>query len=73
MRMAAVFCEHVTGLARIGIPIRKSIFQSNGLNSNFLCIEHKAARLANTGTSIDLPTVWNLCAEGLGRQLAESD
>ncbi len=38
-----------------------------------LAIEHKAAKLANTGPSVDLPTVWHLCAQGLDHQLTETD
>ncbi len=38
-----------------------------------LVIEHKAARLTNTGTSIDIPAVWNTCARGLALDIADID
>ncbi len=57
---------HTLVLARERNMLKRKITES-------LCIEHKAAKLANTGPSIDLPTVWNLCAQGLGRQLENSD
>ncbi len=53
-------------LAREKNMLKRKITESH-------CVEHKAAKLANTGPSINLPTVWNLCAQGLGRQLENSD
>ncbi len=38
-----------------------------------MCIESKARRLCNTGQSIDIPLVWNLCSEGIEMQLAFLD
>ncbi len=38
-----------------------------------LCIQHKAARLVNLGTSVELPDVWMRCAEVLRNQLADID
>ncbi len=37
-----------------------------------LCIEHSPAKLCNTGASVELPMVWNICAEGLDKQLKTS-
>ncbi len=37
------------------------------------CIEYKQAHLCNTGVSMDLPAVWNICAENLSRQLKDLD
>ncbi len=37
------------------------------------CIEHKCAKLCNTGVSMDLPAIWNLCSEELSRQLMDMD
>ncbi len=38
-----------------------------------LCIKHKHARLCNTGVSMDIPAIWQLCAEEMSRQLNDMD
>ncbi len=38
-----------------------------------LCIEHKKSKLCNTGVSLDLPVIWNLCAAELASQLKHTD
>ncbi len=38
-----------------------------------ICIDHKRARLANTGVSIEMPGIWNLCAEEIAKQLSNMD
>ncbi len=53
-------------LARERNSLKRKITES-------LCIEHKAVRLVNTGTSIEIPTVWRRCAEALQKQLADTD
>ncbi len=38
-----------------------------------LCISNKKSRLCNTGVSVELPLIWQLCAPMVSRQLAKSD
>ncbi len=50
--------------------------ERNGLKRKItesLCIEHKAAHLVNTRTSIEIPAVWKRCAEALQKQLADTN
>ncbi len=53
-------------LARERNSLKRKVLES-------LCIEHKKARLCNTGVSIEMPVIWNICVEGLGQQLAHFD
>ncbi len=38
-----------------------------------LCIENKRARLCNTGASIDMPLIWNVCAPMMKSELTGLD
>ncbi len=38
-----------------------------------LCITHKKSCLCNTGVSVELPQIWQLCAPMVSRQLAKFD
>ncbi len=38
-----------------------------------ICIENKRSHLCNTGVSVELPLVWNLCAREVTKELAYSN
>ncbi len=50
--------------------------ERNGLKCKVIesfCIENKCTKLCNTGVSMDIPAIWNLCSEELLRQLMDTD
>ncbi len=53
-------------LAREGNTVKRKIMES-------LCINHKKAHLCNSGFSVELPQIWQLCVSVVSRQLAKSD
>ncbi len=53
-------------LARERNCLKRKILES-------LCIDHKRAHLCNTGVSVEMPAVWNLCSDGLASELAKFD
>ncbi len=53
-------------LARESNVCKRKIIES-------LCIENKKACLCNTGTSIELPLIWQLCAPQVTKQLDSSN
>ncbi len=58
--------KHTQILARESNIAKRKIIES-------LCIGHKKSRVCNTGFSVELPQIWQICAALVSKQLKKTD
>ncbi len=63
---------HRPNLKQIQIIARECITSKRKIIET-LAIEHKKAKLCNSGSSIELPLIWQLCAPKITKQLSKFD